>query len=156
MQAFIRQMSYVLYILYTQIHMQYTDIYTYTYMLQFEHWRQIIFFLTSFFSDFIKLNKYSISLNVMKSRTIILKAAQKVNDNNYIVLCNSMGVLYNRESIVTDFHFFHFTMIKKYFNDDTQFTVYILPRPPDIIYYFCMPIASSQNFFFLCFQCPST
>lgn len=121
MQAFVRQMLCVQYILHTHT-------YIHIYYIQFEHWRHInFFFLPSFSSDFIKLNKHSISLNIIKGRTLILKAAQKVYDNNYIVLCNSMDVLYNHQSVVTDFHF---TMIKKkYFNLYAQslFTFYLDP-----------------------------
>lgn len=125
MQAFVRQMC-VLYILYTHIqtYVIQRHIHIYIYVID-GHWKHInFFFLTSFSSDFIKLNKYSISLNVIKSGIIILKAAQKVNDNNYIVLCNSMDVLYNHQSVVTDFHF---TMIKNYFNVYAQslFTFYL-------------------------------
>lgn len=139
MQAFVRQMLCVQYILHTHT-------YIHIYYIQFEHWRHInFFFLPSFSSDFIKLNKHSISLNIIKGRTLILKAAQKVYDNNYIVLCNSMDVLYNHQSVVTDFHF---TMIKK--NTSIFMLSHCLHSTQilsDIIYYFCMLIIPFQNVF---------
>lgn len=143
MQAFVRQMLCVQYILHTHT-------YIHIYYIQFEHWRHInFFFLPSFSSDFIKLNKHSISLNIIKGRTLILKAAQKVYDNNYIVLCNSMDVLYNHQSVVTDFHF---TMIKKKILQSLcSVTVYILPRSSQISFITFVCSLSPSKTFFLCF-----